>query len=112
MSSKVSNSQVDEMYQRALAAGALGGKLTGAGGGGFLLLFVEPQHQERVRDELSQLIYVPFKFEQSGSQIIFYDHQPDYASEERRQARQEILAFRELNAIGGSAAAAQLTSRG
>jgi D-glycero-alpha-D-manno-heptose-7-phosphate kinase len=103
MSAQVSNSQVDEMYAAAMAAGALGGKLTGAGGGGFLLLFVEPDQQERVREQLEQLIYVPFEFEQSGSQIIFFDPQPDYAGEERRQAAQEIRAFRELSTMSAHA---------
>jgi D-glycero-alpha-D-manno-heptose-7-phosphate kinase len=99
MSSLVSNTEVDEMYAKAMAAGALGGKLTGAGGGGFLLLFVEPEKQEKVRMELAQLISVPFEFEQSGSQIIFYDPQPDYAREELRRSEQPICAFRELAGV-------------
>jgi D-glycero-alpha-D-manno-heptose-7-phosphate kinase len=99
MSDMVSNSEVDDLYARARFAGALGGKLTGAGGGGFLLLFVEPDNQETVRSELEQLIHVPFEFEQSGSQIIFYDPQPDYTQAERWRATQSICAFRELASV-------------
>jgi D-glycero-alpha-D-manno-heptose-7-phosphate kinase len=96
LSAKVSNSEVDEIYAAARKEGALGGKLTGAGGGGFMLLFVPPQHQERVRQRLSQLIYVPFKFEFSGTQIIFFDPEEDYALAERERAGQTVQAFREL----------------
>ena len=83
LSSKVSNSQVDELYEQAVRAGAIGGKLTGAGGGGFLLLFVEPSRQQEVRDNLNRLIHVPFKFEFSGSQIVFCDREEDYLVEEQ-----------------------------
>ncbi len=68
------------LYARAQAAGAIGGKLTGAGGGGFLLLFVRPEHQQAVRDELSDLIHVPVKFDFSGSQIIYYEPEQDYSA--------------------------------
>jgi D-glycero-alpha-D-manno-heptose-7-phosphate kinase len=87
LSGQVSNAQVDDLYDRARAAGAIGGKLTGAGGGGFLLLFVPSDLQPQVREKLSNLIYVPFKFEYSGSQIIFYDAQEDYAEEEKARAK-------------------------
>jgi D-glycero-alpha-D-manno-heptose-7-phosphate kinase len=96
MSSTVSNSHVDEIYEHALSAGAVGGKLLGAGGGGFLLLFVPPCRQTRVREELNKLIYVPFKFEFSGSQIIFFDQEADYSAEERARVSQPIDCFREL----------------
>lgn len=79
LSSSVSNPIIDELYQRALSAGALGGKITGAGGGGFLLLFVPPSHQAKVRKKLNKLIYVPFKFENEGSRIIFFDQEEDYS---------------------------------
>jgi D-glycero-alpha-D-manno-heptose-7-phosphate kinase len=96
LSSYVSNSRVDEIFEQALTAGAIGGKLTGAGGGGFLLLFVPPARQKAVRERLSKLIYVPFKFEFSGSQIIFYDQEQDYLAEEQARASQTIEAFQEL----------------
>ncbi|MBI4641099.1 MAG: kinase, partial [Candidatus Tectomicrobia bacterium] len=96
LSSKVSNSYVDEIYEQAMAAGAIGGKLIGAGGGGFLLLFVPPADQDKVREKLNKLICVPFKFESSGSQIIFLDREEDYSAEDRARANQSIEAFQEL----------------
>lgn len=56
-------------------AGAIGGKLLGAGGGGFLLLFVKPEFQAQVRKRLQHLIYVPFEFENSGSRVVLYQPQ-------------------------------------
>jgi D-glycero-alpha-D-manno-heptose-7-phosphate kinase len=97
LSQMVSNSHVDHVYEEALAAGAIGGKLTGAGGGGFLLLFVPPSKSRTVRERLNKLIYVPFKFDFSGSQIIFFDPQEDYAELEQERACQPIQAFRELS---------------
>lgn len=70
---KVSNSTIDEIYSEARAAGAIGGKLLGAGGGGFLLLFVPRESRERVCQRIQGLIQVPFRFEYAGSQIIFYE---------------------------------------
>jgi D-glycero-alpha-D-manno-heptose-7-phosphate kinase len=96
LSTSVSNSDVDEMYDAARSSGAIGGKLTGAGGGGFLLLFVPPPCQEKIKEKLSGLIHVPFKFDFSGSQIIFFDQQEDYSAEERARVKQTIHAFREL----------------
>lgn len=75
LSSRISNSDIDAIYDEALAAGALGGKLCGAGGGGFLLLFVEPDKQTSVRRALKDHLHVPFSFDWLGSRIIFY--QPD-----------------------------------
>lgn len=97
LSDKVSNPHVDEMYNQALSAGALGGKLTGAGGGGFMLLFATPSVHREIRDRLNKLIYVPFKFDSSGSQIIFFDPEEDYADIERDRTKQSIQAFRELS---------------
>lgn len=99
LSSKVSNNEVDDLYNLAKSAGAIGGKLTGAGGGGFLLLFVPPPAQEKVKAKLDKLIHVPFKFEFSGSQIIFFDMQEDYSELDRKRATQEIRNFRELTEI-------------
>lgn len=67
----ISNSRVDEFYERARTAGALGGKLLGAGIGGFLLLFCEPQKRTQVRSALRELREVPFAFEPEGSKIIY-----------------------------------------
>jgi D-glycero-alpha-D-manno-heptose-7-phosphate kinase len=96
LSDKVSNSEVDHIYQRAIDAGAIGGKLTGAGGGGFMLLFMPPDRHSAVREALSHLINVPFKFDFSGSQIIFFDPEEDYQALEQARAGQTIQSFREL----------------
>lgn len=66
----VSSSQIDEIYQKARDHGALGGKLLGAGGTGFMLFFVPPEHQASVREALSSLLHVPFRFEKNGAQLI------------------------------------------
>ena len=75
LSDKVSNEHIDDLYEAAMRAGALGGKVLGAGGGGFILFFVEPHKKAKVCEALKSLLEVPFKFENLGSQIIFY--QPD-----------------------------------
>jgi D-glycero-alpha-D-manno-heptose-7-phosphate kinase len=76
ISSVISNQQIDEIYERAKAAGAIGGKILGAGGGGFLLFYVPMERKGEVRQALSTLLEVPVKFERQGSQIIFYDPPP------------------------------------
>lgn len=101
LSHKVSNARVDEVYEQSLSAGAIGGKLTGAGGGGFLLLFVPPGRKEKVREKLSKLIHVPFKFETSGSQIIFFDPEADYSAAETARAACTMEAFEELGDSSG-----------
>jgi len=69
----ISCQNIDRWYEAARKAGALGGKILGAGGGGFLLFFVEPQNQEAVIRALPQLYRVPFRFDQGGSRITYYD---------------------------------------
>jgi D-glycero-alpha-D-manno-heptose-7-phosphate kinase len=98
LSDRVSSTEVDGLYESARAAGAIGGKLTGAGGGGFLLLFVPPDRRQSVRQALERLIHVPFAFESSGSQIIFFDPEADYAAEEQMRAGQLITPFRSVDA--------------
>src|SRR5262245_10041729 len=83
LSASVSSAALDAMYERARAAGAVGGKLTGAGGGGFLLLFVEPDRREAIRAALGELTHVPFRFERSGSQIIVYEPASEYPDAEQ-----------------------------
>ena len=68
----VSKDSIDELYKKGISAGALGGKLLGAGGGGFLLFYVRPEKQELVRKALNDLMEVPFSFENSGTQVIYY----------------------------------------
>ena len=99
LSSKVSNPEVDGFLDKALEAGSLGGKLTGAGGGGFLLLFVPPDKQDDVKQSLNNLIHVPFDFEPNGSQIIFYESGVDYAEAEVERSTRSIEEFRELNKL-------------
>lgn len=70
---KVSNNSIDELYVRGIKAGALGGKLLGAGGGGFLLFYVEPDKQFSVMKELDELMHVPFKFENEGTSVVHYN---------------------------------------
>ena len=72
LSSKVSNLQIDQIYEAGIHAGATGGKILGAGGGGFLLFFAPPEKHASVRTALSKLIEVPFDFDYGGSQIILY----------------------------------------
>jgi len=73
LSCNVSNDTIDGLYARAREAGAIGGKIAGAGGGGFLLLFVPPERQEAVRNTLHEAMHVPFCFDSRGSQIVFHD---------------------------------------
>ncbi len=70
--SRITTDSIDMAYQRAIDAGALGGKLLGAGGGGFLLFYVEKEKQEAVKKALESFLYVPFRFENGGTKIIYY----------------------------------------
>ena len=96
ISPNISTGHVDDLYRRAMGAGAVGGKLLGAGGGGFLLLFVPPSRQQEVREQLGELIYVPFNFEFSGSQIIFFDPEVDYSAEDKARDNRAGAPFKSL----------------
>jgi len=96
LSKLVSNRQVDEIYTAALSAGALGGKLSGAGGGGFLLLYVPVERQPNVKRKLSHLLHVPFVFEFNGSEIIFHDRHQEYSEEELTHSERSHTPFMEL----------------
>ena len=78
LTTKITNPQIDKIYETAMDAGALGGKLLGAGGGGCILFFVEPELQHKVKEKLKNLIHIPFRFENIGSQIIYYAPQDDF----------------------------------
>ena len=78
ISAEISKASIDEIYEVARASGALGGKIIGAGGGGFLLLFAPPHTQANIRAKLKNLLEVPFEFENHGSQIIFYDPEAQF----------------------------------
>ena len=73
LTSKISNSSIDEIYEAGLKAGALGGKLLGAGGGGFMLFYVPPERREELRATLSRLLCVPFSFSSRGSEVLVYE---------------------------------------
>lgn len=76
LASKISSDGINRAYQQAIRAGALGGKLLGAGGSGFLLFYCEPSHQDRVRDALAPLRELKFHFETEGSKIIYVGDEP------------------------------------
>ncbi len=105
ISDKISNSAIAEVYNAARDAGAIGGKITGAGGGGFMLLFVPPQDQPAVREKLTNLLHVPFQFEKAGSQVIFYDRDQDYSAAEADNKSRKLDQFRELDELEATAEA-------
>lgn len=72
ITNKISNNSIDALYEKAMQAGALGGKLLGAGGGGFLLFYVNEDRQESVKEALQDLLYVPFEFEDFGTRVLYY----------------------------------------
>lgn len=99
LSPQVTNPEVEAIYQEARACGARGGKLTGAGGGGFMLLFAPPDRHDLIREKLPHLLSVPFKFEFGGSQIIFFDQEADYSAVERTREKQSLNGFHELTDV-------------
>lgn len=70
--SAISTDSIDGLYARGKEAGALGGKLLGAGGGGFIVFYVQPDKQSTVRKAMADLMYIPFEFENSGTKVIHY----------------------------------------
>lgn len=68
----ISTSEVDEIYKKGIEAGALGGKLLGAGGGGFFLFYVKPEFQNQVKEAMGRLLYIPFQFEDGGTRVLYY----------------------------------------
>jgi len=69
----ISSNEIDDYYSMAIKAGAIGGKLLGAGGGGFLIFYVEKENQKKVLDALSNLYFLPIEFDNSGTRITYYD---------------------------------------
>ena len=106
LSGAVSNTQVDEIYAEARRAGARGGKLLGAGGGGFLLLYVPPDRRQQMKERLRGMIWVPFQFDTSGSQIIFYSPGQDYAELDQARSESPGHSFREAFSAAGASAPA------
>ncbi len=78
LTQKISNSNIDEIYEAGLAAGALGGKLLGAGGGGFMLFYVPREKREALRLRLKKLLCVPFKFSTKGGEVVVYEPEVMY----------------------------------
>ncbi len=72
LSERVSTAEIDEYYETAKSAGAIGGKVLGAGGGGFMLLFAKPENHAGIRDKLSKLVHVDFNYDDSGSKVVLY----------------------------------------
>ena len=75
LSNRVTNSEIDEMYKKALEAGAVGGKLLGAGGGGFMAFYVEKENHAKVIEALDGYLHIPFKFDFEGSKIVVYENE-------------------------------------
>ncbi len=79
LTDKISSDEIDNYYQKAKDSGAIGGKLLGAGGGGFLLLYVETKHHQSVIDALSELFCLPIGFDDKGTRITYYDQPMEFA---------------------------------
>jgi D-glycero-alpha-D-manno-heptose-7-phosphate kinase len=89
LTQKITNANIDEIYEAGRSAGALGGKLLGAGGGGFMLFFVPPERRQELRTRLQKLLCVPFGFSNRGSHVVVYEPEDAYdkvLSEERLMA--------------------------
>lgn len=78
----ITTSRIDALYDKGIRAGALGGKLLGAGGGGFLVFYVQPEKQQSVQDAMKDLLYVPFHFEDGGTRVIHYSPESYIPKEE------------------------------
>jgi D-glycero-alpha-D-manno-heptose-7-phosphate kinase len=78
LTQRITNPAIDEIYEAGLSAGALGGKLLGAGGGGFMVFFVPPQRREALRERLKKLLCIPFKFSTRGSHVVLYEPEKMY----------------------------------
>jgi len=78
LTQRITNASIDEIYEAGLSAGALGGKLLGAGGGGFMLFYVPPERREALRRRLKKLLCVPFAFSNRGSHVVLYEPEEIY----------------------------------
>ncbi len=78
LTQKISNASIDEIYEAGISAGALGGKLLGAGGGGFMLFFVPPERRQALRVRLKKLLCIPFSFSNRGSHVVVYEPEEQY----------------------------------
>ena len=78
LTQRITNPAIDEIYEAGLSAGALGGKLLGAGGGGFMVFFVPPERRQALRERLKKLLCIPFKFSTRGSHVVLYEPEKLY----------------------------------
>ena len=81
----ITTNSIDALYEKGIAAGALGGKLLGAGGGGFLVFYVQPEKQAAVKEAMKDLLYVPFQFEDGGTRVIHYTPESYVPKEEAEE---------------------------
>jgi len=91
LTQNITNTSIDDIYEAGLSAGALGGKLLGAGGGGFMLFFVPPERREALRSRLKKFLCVPFAFSNRGSQVVVYEPEEEYHEGLARE-RREVYA--------------------
>jgi D-glycero-alpha-D-manno-heptose-7-phosphate kinase len=89
LTQQITTSSIDEIYEAGLSAGALGGKLLGAGGGGFMLFFVPPERRRELRIRLKKLLCVPFTFSPRGTEVVVYEPEETYDASLSRE-RSEV----------------------
>jgi len=101
LTQNISNSSIDEIYDAGLSAGAVGGKLLGAGGGGFMLFFVPPHRRQELRIRLQKLLCIPFAFSNRGSHVVVYE--PEEVYDKSLVAERSVVYMSErATALSGS----------
>ena len=75
LSNKISNPAIDEIYEAGIKQGAIGGKLLGAGGGGFMLFYADENKHAAIKNSLKHKLFVPFRFDNTGSKIVYFSHE-------------------------------------
>jgi len=88
LTQSITNATLDEIYEAGISAGALGGKILGAGGGGFMLFYVAPERKEALRKRLKKLLCVPFGFSGRGSDVVVYEPEQTYDQSLARERRE------------------------
>jgi len=91
LANSVTTPEIDEIYKAGLEAGAVGGKLLGAGGGGFIVFFAPPENHMKLRERLKDLVHVSFDFDKGGSKIMIYE--PDQVEQSNLNATQSLSAL-------------------
>jgi D-glycero-alpha-D-manno-heptose-7-phosphate kinase len=98
LTNNITNSELDEIYEAGVSAGALGGKLLGAGGGGFMLFFVPPERRKELRQRLKNLLCVPFSFSNRGSHVVVYEPEQVY-DESLAKERTEVYSQQPVRSV-------------